>query len=165
MTLFHDNFLMNFFWQFLMTIFWWQYLMTYRQFLTIGKTVLETWHLRHWLQLWQLWTCIHDNLCYLTIKSDTGQHSQFLRCFTRDALMARFSNVVWNGSTTQWDTKYFFKGKLKNFIFLEQVNSCNVYNLSREHNIQLPIVWMWPWRTAARKLDWKCKRELFSAPS
>ena len=24
---------------------------------------------------------IHDNLFYLTIKSDTGQHSQFLRCF------------------------------------------------------------------------------------
>ena len=24
---------------------------------------------------------LHDNLCYLTIKSDTGQHSQFLRCF------------------------------------------------------------------------------------
>ena len=23
---------------------------------------------------------IHDNLCYLTIKSDIGQHSQFLRC-------------------------------------------------------------------------------------
>ena len=32
-------------------------------------------NLRHWLQLWQL-----KNLCYLTIKSDTGQHSQFLRC-------------------------------------------------------------------------------------
>ena len=29
----------------------------------------------------QLRTWIHDNLCYLTIKSDTGQHSQFLRCF------------------------------------------------------------------------------------
>ena len=26
-------------------------------------------------------TCIHDNFCYLTIKSDSGQHSQFLRCF------------------------------------------------------------------------------------
>ena len=26
-------------------------------------------------------TWIHDNLCYLTIKSDTGQHLQFLRCF------------------------------------------------------------------------------------
>ena len=38
------------------------------------------WQLRHWLQFLQLWTWIHDNLCYMTIKSDTGQHSQFLRC-------------------------------------------------------------------------------------
>ena len=36
--------------------------------------------MRHWLQFWQLRTWIHDNLCYLTIKSDIGQHSQFLRC-------------------------------------------------------------------------------------
>ena len=43
-----------------MTIFWWQYLMTLRQFLTIGKTVLETWHLRHWLQFWQLRTWIQS---------------------------------------------------------------------------------------------------------
>ena len=42
---------------------------------------IDLWHLRHWLQFWQLRTWIHDNLCYLTIKSDTGQHSQFLRCF------------------------------------------------------------------------------------
>ena len=41
----------------------------------------DLWHLGHWLQFWQLRTWIHDNLCYLTIKSDTGQHSQFLRCF------------------------------------------------------------------------------------
>ena len=41
----------------------------------------DLWHLRHWLQFWQLSTWIHDNLCYLTIKSETGQHSQFLRCF------------------------------------------------------------------------------------
>ena len=40
----------------------------------------DLWHLRHWLQFWQLRTWIHDNLCHLTIKSDTGQHSQFLRC-------------------------------------------------------------------------------------
>ena len=40
----------------------------------------DLWHLRHWLQFWQLRTWIHDNLCYLTIKSDIGQHSQFLRC-------------------------------------------------------------------------------------
>ena len=44
-------------------------------------TMIDMWHLRHWLQLRQLRTWIHDNLCYLTIKSDTGQHSQFLRCF------------------------------------------------------------------------------------
>ena len=37
--------------------------------------------LRHWLQFWQLRTWIQDNLCYLTINCDTGQHSQFLRCF------------------------------------------------------------------------------------
>jgi len=41
----------------------------------------DFWDLRHWLQFWQLRTWFHDNLCYLTIKSDTGQHSQFLRCF------------------------------------------------------------------------------------
>ena len=40
----------------------------------------DLWHLRHWLHFWQLRTWIPDNLCYLTIKSDTGQHSQFLRC-------------------------------------------------------------------------------------
>ena len=38
------------------------------------------WHLRHWLKFRQLRTWIHDNLCYLTIKSDAGQHSQFLQC-------------------------------------------------------------------------------------
>ena len=38
-------------------------------------------HLWHWLQCWQLRAWINDNLCYLTINCDTGQHSQFLRCF------------------------------------------------------------------------------------
>ena len=41
----------------------------------------DLWHLRHWLHFLQLRTWIHDNLYYLTIKRDTGQHSQFLRCF------------------------------------------------------------------------------------
>ena len=44
----------------------------------------DLWHLRHWLQCWQLRTWTHNNLFYLTIKSDTGQHSQFLRCFLDD---------------------------------------------------------------------------------
>ena len=38
-------------------------------------------NLRHWLRFWQLRTWINDNLCYLKIKSDTEQHSQFLQCF------------------------------------------------------------------------------------
>ena len=33
------------------------------------------------IKFWQLRTWIHDNLCDLTIKSDTGQHSQFLQYF------------------------------------------------------------------------------------
>ena len=45
------------------------------------KNFAMLWHLRHWLQYRQLRTWIHDNLCYLTINCDTGQHLQFLRCF------------------------------------------------------------------------------------
>ena len=40
----------------------------------------ELWHLRHWLQFWQLRTWIHHNLCDLPFRSDTGQYLQFLRC-------------------------------------------------------------------------------------
>ena len=43
----------------------------------------DLWHLGHWLQFWQLGTWIHDDRCYLTIKSDTGQHSQFLQCLEK----------------------------------------------------------------------------------
>ena len=41
----------------------------------------DLWQLRHWLQFWQLRPRIRDNHCYLTSKSDSGQHSQYLRCF------------------------------------------------------------------------------------
>ena len=40
-------------------------------------------HLRHWLQFWQLKTWIHDNIIDLTIKCNTGQHSKFLRRFSK----------------------------------------------------------------------------------
>ena len=52
------------------------------------KTFAMLWHLRHWLQYRQLRTWILDNLCYLTINCDTGQHSQFLRCFIQLTLCA-----------------------------------------------------------------------------
>ena len=47
------------------------------------RTMIDLWHLRHWLHLRQLRTWIHDNLRYLTIKSETAQHSQFLRCLLK----------------------------------------------------------------------------------
>ena len=75
------------FWQFVDNLFW-QFLTS----LTIFNNVDhfdnwkdnpgDLWHLRHWLQFWQLRTWIHDNLCYLTLNCDTGQHSQFLRCLS-----------------------------------------------------------------------------------
>ena len=43
----------------------------------------DLWHLRHWLQFWQSRTWIHNNLFYLTIRSDSGKHLQFLRCFIK----------------------------------------------------------------------------------
>ena len=51
-------------------------------------------HLRHWLQFWQLRTWIHDNLCDLTINCDTGQHSQFLRCFYLFMRFMRFEIFI-----------------------------------------------------------------------
>ena len=50
-------------------------------------------HLRHWLHFSQLRTWILYNLCCLTIKSDTGQHSQFLRCFLNFSL-SNFWQVI-----------------------------------------------------------------------
>ena len=41
---------------------------------TYGIEVWNCWHFRH-LRTW-----VHDNHCYQGIKSDTGQHSQFLQC-------------------------------------------------------------------------------------
>ena len=66
-----DNFWQS--WQ-----FWqlWQFLTTLTISDNFGNLRLVTFE---WLQFWQLGTWIHDILCYLTIKSDTGQHSQFLR--------------------------------------------------------------------------------------
>ena len=64
-------------------------------------------HLRHWLQYWQLRTWINDNLCYLTINCDTGQHSQFLRCLSKNSNSLQFYHenktnlflgfIVWKG--------------------------------------------------------------------
>ena len=48
---------------------------------------------------------INDNLCYLTIKCDTGQHSQFLRCFDTEY------KIAVNETTLEGD--HFRKEKLR----------------------------------------------------
>ena len=56
----------------------------------------DLWHLIHWLQFWPLRTWIHDNLCYLTINCDTGQHSQFLRCLIIWPCLVWKRRKIWN---------------------------------------------------------------------
>ena len=50
------------------------------------NTTTNTYEIKVWncCHFRQLGTWVHDNHCYLGIKSDTGQHSQFLRCFNSD---------------------------------------------------------------------------------
>ena len=99
----------NFWWQFLLTIFyynfrwrfsmmifddnfWWQFLVAILMKIFVGNflgTYFQpvTCDIWHWLEIqyWQLRTWFHDNLCYLTINCDPGQHLQFLRCFVCSA--------------------------------------------------------------------------------
>ena len=48
--------------------------------------------LRRWLQFWHWRTWMHDNLCCLTIKSDTGEHLQFLWCFRHVKYRQKWKN-------------------------------------------------------------------------
>ena len=61
-----------------------------RQILTIEKTVLETWHLRHWLQFWRLRTWIQSIIVtwQLIVTLDSIRNS----C---DVLRVEMSLVVW----------------------------------------------------------------------
>ena len=51
----------------------------------------------------------HDNLCVPTIKSDTGQHSQFLQCFNPNVQL--FRKYIGNKKQEMcWETKIATKG-------------------------------------------------------
>ena len=65
----------------------------------------DLWQLRHWLQFLQLRIWIHDNICYLTIKSDTGQHLQFLQCLF---YLYQFEGIVfsWNLFVVEFGWSY-----------------------------------------------------------
>ena len=63
---------------------------------------------------------MHDNLCYLTINCDTGQHSQFLRCF----LFLLTSEHPCFPRYACWliDEKHLIKGKVTH------LRQANIYN-------------------------------------
>ena len=90
----------------------------------------DLWHLRHRLQFWKLRTLIHDNLCDLTIQSDTGQHSQFLRCF-QNSLEHWIGNLFSQGGITMY------------FLLLQSLVT------GRHHNVFyfLGIAWLLNWQS------------------
>jgi len=114
----------NFWWQFLMTIFndnfWWTFFNFFDNFGQFWIFLIifdnwdnwdnfwqfwkdspwDLWHLRHWLQFWQLRTWIHDNIWYLTINCDTGQHSQFLWCLNNSMHCTFLINNVYLGPSS-----------------------------------------------------------------
>ena len=47
---------------------------------------------------------IRDSLCYLTIKSDTGQHSQFLRCFSMNLSLSFNVGYLPSSARSKWHT-------------------------------------------------------------
>ena len=73
---------------------------------------------------------VNDNLCYLTINCDTGQHSQFLRCFSYELLHWREVLHIWS---VNWDP-------VENQVWIE--NNCSK---SRIHTISVKcdIVRVW----------------------
>ena len=106
----------NFWWQFSMTIFiynlWWKFMTiliifdNWDNFWQFWKdSPGDLWHLRHWLQFRQLRTWIHDNLWYLTINCDTGQHSQFLRCFFYMCVSLASITCVFVLQVGRWKTR------------------------------------------------------------
>ena len=71
----------------------------------------DLWYLRHWLQFWQLRTWIHDNLTYLTIKSDAGQNSQLLRCLRVIWEFMAMHCLIWNWGQQkrEWNEVTYFQ--------------------------------------------------------
>ena len=89
-------------------------------FQIFGRQSLDWWHLRHWLQLWQLRTWIHDNLCYLTINCDTGQHTQFLRCLC--VIFVWDMNIVTLKQVKKLISKLTYKFNTKEWYIIDVSN-------------------------------------------
>ena len=67
------------------------------------------------LQYWKLRTWINDNLCYLTINCDTGQHSQFLRCLKVLSHYEGLRRIPWEQEINCKDAKKWFYWRNQGF--------------------------------------------------
>ena len=79
---FEKTILRNTFWDFLTIFFpiFWQIFNYFGNFWQFWSFFIISTMMKQWLNFLQFRTWIDENLYYLTIKSDSGQHSQFLRC-------------------------------------------------------------------------------------
>ena len=133
----------NHFWQFWqLWQFWqfWQQKRQQQQHRQWQRQSKDLWHLRHWLQFWQLRTWIHDNLCYLTINCDTGQHSQFLRCFPFQGLFIQWILSIWTPSPTTIDEQLLTKFSFFFFSSSEVLYSIGLFNLDTKPELLLDLL-------------------------
>ena len=74
---------------------------------------------------WQLRMWIWDNLCYLTINCDTGQHSQFLRCFTEISLVWVKYEFIFSFSS--FTSSFFLSASSSSLtlLFSSSLSSCS----------------------------------------
>ena len=85
----------------------------------------DLWPEKLCFQFWQLRTWIHDNLCDLTIKSDTGLRSKSLRCLNDGFpyvlvvfVLIHLSLSIFNLCQTKSFPYSFWKYSLKPFLIL-----------------------------------------------
>ena len=115
------------------------------------------WHLRHWLQYWQWRTWIHDNLCFLTINCDTGQHSQFLRCFCTTITQYSYPQIDMHRPTDLFQRSFpskrnnrYLQRSTPMWALLSQDITChydNIYMVCRITYKGLHrILWLFRWK-------------------
>ena len=110
---------------------------------TKTKTMTNTYEIEVWncCHFRQLRTWVHDNHCYLGIKSDTGQHSQFLRCLMHiyDKQCGIMQKNQWKGPNFQ--IQCFYNGTSGALCWERQKNT-----KTRETKTQITQIFekIWP---------------------
>ena len=103
----------------------------------------DLWNLRRW-QFSQLRTWIHNNLCYLTINCDTGQHSQWKKCEDEARIWCWNQWLIIHCTVGSEPLNQRAKSVLKNGKSWHHFNSNNwshKYKLSQKHLENVSKFW------------------------